>query len=133
MNDLQRSVETHLLGRRMYEVLRIWDVLPLEDKPREIVEHADLGRRVDKTVFSRTLDGVLSTTSIRMRYPPSSGTRTPTSQSSGPPSAASTLGAGRDVELVLMIVPTTVGDGTHWLPADLELLLSRPARDTARI
>ena len=33
VNDLERPVGTYLCGRRMYEVMIVWETLPLADQP----------------------------------------------------------------------------------------------------
>ena len=32
-NDLERTVGTYLYGRRMYEVMAVWEALPIHDQP----------------------------------------------------------------------------------------------------
>jgi len=57
INDLERSVGTHLLGRRMYKVLLAWETMhTVPDLPAHISEFADLWRSTDKVVYSTTLD-----------------------------------------------------------------------------
>ena len=59
VNDLERSVGTHLLGRRMYEVMSYWDDPPmLDEQPPVIHDFAAIWRAADKVVFSRTLTTV---------------------------------------------------------------------------
>ena len=60
INDLERSVGTHLLGRRMYEVLAYWDDPPaLDEQPSFVQEFAAIWQAADKVVFSteRTVGG----------------------------------------------------------------------------
>ena len=53
VNDLMRPVGTQLLGRRMYEVLQVWDTMGGEpDDPPAIVDFAALWAAQDKVVFS---------------------------------------------------------------------------------
>lgn len=57
VNDLERSVGTHLLGRRMYEVLAYWDDPPaLDEQPSVVQEFAAFWQAADKVVYSRTLE-----------------------------------------------------------------------------
>lgn len=59
-NDWERRVDTHLYGRRMYELMA--DFWPTADAdpsaPAYIVEFARLWRDMPKVVFSKTLDEV---------------------------------------------------------------------------
>ena len=60
VNDLERPVGTHLYGRRMYEVLLVWEDVPLEGQPEYIREYAGIWRAADKIVYSKTLGAVPS-------------------------------------------------------------------------
>jgi dihydrofolate reductase len=59
-NDLERSFDTHLYGRRMYELMaQYWpaaDVQP--DAPDYVVEYARIWRAMPKVVFSASLGHV---------------------------------------------------------------------------
>ena len=53
VNDLERPVGTFLLGRRMYEVLSVWETM---DDPAPVMrDFAQIWRAADKVVYSRTL------------------------------------------------------------------------------
>ena len=59
VNDLTRRIGTHLFGRRMYEVMAVWErpgALPGMTQARR--DFAALWRITDKVVYSRTLDSV---------------------------------------------------------------------------
>jgi dihydrofolate reductase len=59
VNELERSIAVHLLGRRMYEVMRFWDAPEaIEGQPEHIREYAQIWRATDKIVFSRELPDV---------------------------------------------------------------------------
>lgn len=60
INDLERPVGTYLYGRRLYEVMAVWEDLPLGDEPPEVRDYGRLWRAAEKVVFSRTLDQVSS-------------------------------------------------------------------------
>src|SRR5204862_7832780 len=53
VNDLERSVGTHLYGRRMYETMVFWETV--EDEQPVIRDFAEIWRAADKIVYSRTL------------------------------------------------------------------------------
>ena len=56
VNGLERSVGTHLFGRRLYEVMAAWeDADAFAAEPDYIQEFARLWKEADKVVFSRTL------------------------------------------------------------------------------
>ena len=59
VNDLTRPIGTHLFGRRMYEVMPVWerpDELP--GMTEAMRDFADIWQAADKVVYSRTLDAV---------------------------------------------------------------------------
>ncbi len=57
VNDLERPVGTHLLGRRMYEVLVAWETMPIgEDEPAVLRDYARIWKASDKIVYSTTLE-----------------------------------------------------------------------------
>ena len=60
LNEVERSVGTLLLGRRMYEVLVFWETIELDDQPPAIQDFAEIWRAADKIVYSRTLPSASS-------------------------------------------------------------------------
>ncbi len=56
VNDLERPVGTYLYGRRMYEVMRAWETLKLDDEPPVIQDFAAIWRKAEKIVYSKTLE-----------------------------------------------------------------------------
>ena len=59
VNDLERSIRTHLYGRRMYETMAVWQTVGDEPGvPAEVVAYAEMWRALDKVVYSSTLDAV---------------------------------------------------------------------------
>jgi dihydrofolate reductase len=136
VNDLTRTVGTFLYGRRMYEVMRVWerpDELPrMTDATRDF---AAIWRAADKLVYSRTLEGV-STERTRLEREFDAGAVRALKESSdrdlaiaGPGLAASAFRAGLVDELQLVVAPAIVGGGTASLPdgvrLDLELVEER--------
>jgi dihydrofolate reductase len=136
VNDLTRAIGTHLYGRRMYEVMRVWerpDELPrMTDVTRDF---AAIWRGADKIVYSRTLDAV-STERTRLEREFDADAVRALKESSerdlgvaGPDLAASAFRAGLVDELQLFVAPAIVGGGTASLPAgvrlDLELVEER--------
>src|SRR4051794_6826046 len=61
VNDLQRSVGTYLLGRRLYEVLAVWETFGDDaDESRVVQDYARIWRAADKIVYSTTLSAALA-------------------------------------------------------------------------
>jgi dihydrofolate reductase len=57
ITELLQPIGTHLLGRRLYEMMAYWDAPAQDSSP----EHRDFARewqKAEKIVFSRTLTGV---------------------------------------------------------------------------
>ena len=135
-NELERTIGTHLLGRRMYEVLVAWETM--DDgpgQPETIREFARFWRSTDKVVYSRTLATVSSArTRLEREFEPAAvrqlkATATRDLAVGGPALAAEALRAGLVDEIHLFLSPVLVGGGTAALPGgvrlDLELLGQR--------
>ncbi|MFN3866771.1 MAG: dihydrofolate reductase family protein [Demequina sp.] len=59
INECERGVSTYLYGRRIYEMMAVWETDPnLAAESPMNAEFAALWRRADKVVFSRTLEDV---------------------------------------------------------------------------
>jgi dihydrofolate reductase len=130
INDLERSVGTHLLGRRMYEVLRVWDTIDVEGQPAHTREFAELWRATDKLVYSRTLGSVTGArTQLEPRFEPEAVRRLKTSSDrdlsvGGPGLAAHAFRAGLVDEVQLYLAPVVVGGGTRFFPDDVRVDLA---------
>jgi dihydrofolate reductase len=135
VNDLERPVGTYLYGRRMYEVMAVWQTLSLDDEPAVMRDFAELWRAADKIVYSRTLDEVTTPkTRLERDFDPEAVRRLKDTAASdlgvgGPGLAAEALAAGLVDEIGLFLTPVIVGGGTRALPdgvrLDLELLEER--------
>ena len=76
VNELQRSIGTHLYGRRLYEVLATWETLDTRDQPAYIQEFAEIWQAANKIVYSRTLASPLtSRTRIVREFDPEDSLR----------------------------------------------------------
>ena len=127
-NDLERSIATHLLGRRMYEVLVAWETMPTgPDQPAVMNDYAQLWRAADKVVYSSTLQEVSSArTRIERTFDPEAVRRmkadaTADLSVSGPHLAAQALRAGLVDDIHLFLNPVVVGGGNPALPDGLRL------------
>jgi dihydrofolate reductase len=123
VNDLERAVGTHLYGRRMYDVLVVWETLDLADQPPHVRDFAEIWRAADKIVYSSTLDEVASArTTLERNFDPQAvrdlkARATGDLAIGGPGLAASAFAAGLVDELHHLTVPVTVGGGTSGLPS----------------
>ncbi len=140
INDLDRPIGAHLLGRRMYEVLVYWEDPPaLDQQPSYVQEFAQIWQAAEKIVYSRTLETVSTArTRIERHFDPEA-IRQLKAQSErnitvgGPDLAAQAIRAGLVDEYELFVVPVVVGAGKQFLPSnariDLELLDERRFRN----
>jgi len=140
VNDLERDVGTHLLGRRMYETLVYWERPPsLDDQPAFVQDFARIWQSADKVVYSRTLQAPGSArTRIEREFDPAA-VRALKEQADrdlgvgGPELAAVAFGHGLVDELQLFVVPVIVGGGKRALPdgicAGVELVDERRFRN----
>jgi dihydrofolate reductase len=135
-NDLERSVGTHLYGRRMYETMVYWEgPEAMEGQPPFIRDFAAIWRAAEKVVYSRTLEAPSSARTRIERSFDAEEVRRMKDEAErdlaigGPELAAQAIEAGLVDELHLCLVPVAVGGGTPALPAgrrvDLELLDER--------
>jgi dihydrofolate reductase len=135
VNDLTRPIGTHLLGRRMYEVMEVWE-RPEQLSGTEVIrDFAAVWQAADKVVYSRTLDAVSTARTRLEREFDADAVRAMKASSerdltvSGPGLAAEAFRAGLVDELQMFLVPAIVGGGTASLPAgvrlDLELVEER--------
>ncbi|WP_266081246.1 dihydrofolate reductase family protein [Haladaptatus caseinilyticus] len=134
-NDFQRSVGTSLIGRRMYETMRVWDTFNLDDLSEVEREFAQAWRDTSKVVYSTTLDTVPEPrTRLEQTFDPevvqAMKDQADRDLSIGGPGLASeAIRAGLVDRYILRLVPTIVGGGTRSLPdatrADLALNTTR--------
>jgi dihydrofolate reductase len=125
VNDLERSVGTYLIGRRLYNVMVVWETI---DDPHPIMQnYARIWRAADKIVFSRSLETVSSErTRIERSFDPDAIRTLKASTDrdigiGGPTLAAHAFAAGVVDEVGLFLSPIIVGGGTRGLPDDVRL------------
>ncbi len=132
-NDFQRSVGTGLLGRRMYETMRVWDTFLLDDLPEIERGFAEAWQATDKIVYSSTLEAVSEPwTRLERKFDPDAIQAMKDAADrdlsiGGPGLAAEAIRAGLVDHYQLRVVPTIVGGGTSALPdaARVDLSLTR--------
>jgi dihydrofolate reductase len=121
-NDFQRSVGTSLIGRRMYETMRVWDTFLLDDLPEVQREFAEAWRETDKVVYSTTLDTVPEPRTRLEQTFDSEVIQAMKDQADrdlsigGPGLTAEAIQEGLVDRYVFRLVPRIVGGGTRALP-----------------
>lgn len=134
VNDLQRPVQTYLYGRRMYDVMAVWETMPTGDDESAVVrDYARIWRAADKVVYSKSLSSTpaavrSSRTRIEHTFDVEEIRKLKAAASSdlsigGPTLAAQALRAGLVDECRLFVTPVTVGSGTPAMPSNLLLRL----------
>ena len=123
VNDLERPVGTHLLGRRMYEVLVAWETPEtFTDGEPVLEEYAEIWQAADKVVYSRTLEAVSSArTRIEREFDPEAVRRMKAQAErdigvGGPGLAAEAIRSGLVDEYHLIVSPVVVGSGIRPFP-----------------
>jgi dihydrofolate reductase len=133
VNDLERPIGTYLYGRRLYDVMRVWETFGTgEDQPEVIRDFAQIWRQAEKVVYSTTLtSSSTARTRIEQQFDVEVVRRWKTQAQQdlsvgGPGLAEHALKAGLVDELRQFVTPVIVGGGTAYLPhgihLDLELL-----------
>jgi len=130
-NELESSVDTHLYGRRMYELMaEFWPTADVQSAaPDYIVDYARIWRAMPKVVFSKTLARVDWNAELvpgdaleavaRLKRQPGK------SMSVGGSALATSLAQGGLIdEFRFYVMPTIVGSGTpifHTLSKHIDL------------
>jgi dihydrofolate reductase len=136
INDLERGVGTYLHGRRMYEVMAVWQEFGLDPtEPPVVQEFGRIWRAADKVVYSRTLAGARTPRTVLEREFTPEAVRALKARTDrdlgvgGPTLASAAFAAGLVDEVQLFLQPVAIGGGLAALPAglrvDLRLLEER--------
>lgn len=129
-NEFQQSVGTVLNGRRMYETMRVWDDLVLEELPKVQRGFAEAWRASEKIVYSSTMDDTLGPRARLERIFDPEAVRAMKHEAArdlsiaGPNLAAAAIEEGLVDRYVLRVVPAIVGGGTPALPRGVRVDLS---------
>jgi dihydrofolate reductase len=122
VNELERPIGTYLYGRRMYEVMQVWETMPTDDEPPVMQDFARIWRAADKIVYSTTLERPSTPrTLVHRRFDPEAVRRMKADAErdigiAGPGLAAHAIAAGLVDEYQLFVNPVVVGGGTRALP-----------------
>ncbi|WP_158889176.1 dihydrofolate reductase family protein [Amycolatopsis anabasis] len=130
VNDLMRPVGTYLYGRRMYQVMEVWEnpeTLPDQSSPT--LDFARVWQAAEKIVYSRTLEAASTAkTRIERDFDPEAVRRLKESAEAdlavgGPELAAHAFRAGLVDECQLFLSPIVVGGGNQALPGNVRFQL----------
>jgi dihydrofolate reductase len=130
INDLERTIATYLYGRRMYEIMQVWETDPslAADSPLA-QDFAMLWQAADKIVYSTTLESVSTRkTRIERTFDPEAVRKLKAASDhaiaiGGPELAAHAFQAGLIDECHLFLIPILVGGGKPALPDTVRLEL----------
>ena len=136
VNDHERTIRTHLYGRRLYETMAVWqDDDWLDGEPDVVHDYAAIWRNADKVVFSTTLTEVTTPRTRLERSFDADAVAALVAESPGDVSIGGATLAGHAVaaglvdEYHVMLNPIVVGGGMPWLPrgahVDLQLVDER--------
>jgi dihydrofolate reductase len=122
-NDLERPIGTYLYGRRMYEVMKVWETDELLEGQHSVMrDYAEIWRAAEKIVYSRTVDDVpTSRTQLERSFDPAAVRQMKQAEErdisiGGSELAAQALEAGLVDEIHLILVTVAVGAGKPALP-----------------
>lgn len=128
VNEQERAVGTYLLGRGMYDTLKVWDTLGSDPESSNAVrEFASIWRSADKVVYSASLDAVeTQRTRLEREFDPAAVRAMADAAErdvgvGGATLAATALRAGIVDRVDLYLNPVVVGGGTRALPNDVRL------------
>ncbi|SEP56219.1 dihydrofolate reductase family protein [Arthrobacter sp. OV608] len=129
VNDLERDAGTYLFGRRMYEVMSVWDTMGGPEDPPVIQDFARIWRGADKVVYSSSLaHATTARTRVERSFNPDAvrELKAGTDRNigiGGATLAAAALRAGLVDECQIFVNPVAVGGGLRYLPDGLNLRL----------
>jgi dihydrofolate reductase len=134
INGIVRNVGTSLLGRNMYEIMKIWDTIPTEgtggpmDGPSEAMnDYAGIWQAAKKIVYSTSLSDVtIANATIERVFHPETVKKLVAESDKdfdigGPRMAAEAIKAGIVDEYHQIIAPVIIGNGNYWLPRDIKI------------
>jgi dihydrofolate reductase len=128
INNLERSVGTFLLGRRMYEIMQVWETDPSLAADSPIMrDYAEIWQAAEKIVYSKTLAAVSTRkTQLERTFDPEAvrhlkETTVQEISIGGPGLAAHAFRAGLIDEIQLFLTPVIIGGGKSAMPANVHL------------
>ncbi|ATD72411.1 MULTISPECIES: dihydrofolate reductase family protein [Gordonia] len=137
--DRIRELGAEILGRRLYETMRVWETDPAMRHDEASIAFADLWTALPKVVFSRTLDRVEGNARLARRPLADEvaevvGSTDGDVEIGGADLASQAFEQGLVDELRIFRYPVVVGGGTAFFPpvterVDLELVETRTFGD----
>lgn len=136
INDQTRGIGTYLYGRKIYELMSVWETDPslVGDSPGS-ADFAQIWTAAEKIVYSTTLTEVATRrTRIEPRFDPAEVQRIKKATSQdltieGPTLAGHALRHGLVDEIHMLVCPLVLGGGLRMLP---ELRIPLQLRDERR-
>jgi dihydrofolate reductase len=129
INDLQRSVGIYLYGRKLYEVMAVWETISSDEQPSVMGDFADIWRAAEKIVYSKTIETpTTAKTRIERDFDIESVRALKRSSDAdltvgGADLATHAFKAGLIDECHLFLAPIVVGGGRRALPNNVRLEL----------
>jgi dihydrofolate reductase len=130
INDLEADVGTNLYGRRIYEIMAVWQDMPgIEQGNAAEQGFAEIWKATDKIVYSTTLAAVTTPRTTLERTFDTEAVRDLVSgldrdaSLGGPTLAGHALRAGIVDDIHVFTVPVVVGGGTSCWPSGARLAL----------
>ncbi|MGC5615026.1 dihydrofolate reductase family protein [Georgenia sp. Z1491] len=131
MNDAMADVGTYLMGRKMYEMMHVWETDPaIAEEGPEAAEFAQIWQRADKIVFSTTLaEPITARTGLRRTFDPDEIRALKEASDEdltidGPTLAAHALRHGLVDAVMPVVYPVSIGSGLRFLPDGVRLDLA---------
>ena len=125
LNDLEQRTATDVYGRRLYEVMKVWETI--DSGPPEELDWARLWRSRRKIVVSSTLERVESERTTLLRTLDAAELQRIKDESEGsvsiggPTLAATAIRAGLVDEFTFFTSPVIIGGGLRALPDGVRL------------
>jgi dihydrofolate reductase len=136
VNDTLRSVGTFLMGRNLYETMKVWDEIPTEgvggpmDGPSPSMnDFAKIWQAADKIVYSTTLKDIsIKNAKLERNFDVATVQKLVAESDrdvdmGGAQLAAEAIRANIIDEYHQIIAPVLIGSGKPWLPLDVKLQL----------
>jgi dihydrofolate reductase len=130
INERDRNVVAELYGRRLYEVMKVWETYGTgQDATKVERQYGEIWRNRDKIVYSTTLESVeTGRTRLEKHFDPDAVRRFVDGADGdvnigGPELAAHALRAGIVDVVEYYANPLILGGGKHWLPQGVRLPL----------
>ncbi|MBA3724165.1 MAG: dihydrofolate reductase family protein, partial [Candidatus Levybacteria bacterium] len=129
VNDTVRNVGTSLMGRKMYEIMKVWDTIPTDDTSEAMNDYAKIWRAAKKIVYSSSLSELtIANATIERMFNPETIKKLMAESDKdfdigGPHLASVAIKAGIVDEYHQIIVPQLIGSGNYWLPKDVQSTL----------